>query len=118
MALIRARAMVTLLLTLPAIAISQNQPLAFEVVSVRPAATNRFVPAAVNPQRFNIVAALSGAILWAYDIRDYQLTDGPSWVRRDYYQIEGRPQAPATIREMRLMLQNLLADRFKLKLHR
>jgi len=107
-----------LLLALPGICVAQNQPPAFEVVSVRRASTNRFVPAAVNPQRFKIVATLSGAILWAYDIRNYQLTDGPLWVRRDYYQIEGRPQAPATIREMRLMLQTLLADRFKLKVHR
>src|SRR5437867_6038510 len=31
---------------------AQNQPLAFEVASVKPSPTNQYVPAAVDPQRF------------------------------------------------------------------
>jgi uncharacterized protein (TIGR03435 family) len=76
------------------------------------------VPAAVDPQAFRITTPLAGAILWAYDIHNYQLSGGAQWIRRDYYRIEGRSQAPSTKKEMRAMLQNLLADRFKLKLHR
>ena len=98
----------------------QNQPLAFEVASVKPSPINRYIPAAVDPQRFRIVTTLADAILWAYDLSDrgYELSGGPPWIHRDYYQFEGRAQAPATTKEMRTMLQTLLADRFKLKLHR
>lgn len=64
-----------------------------------------------------MVTSLANAILWAYDIHGYQLSGGPPWARRDYYQIEARAHAPATKKEMRAMLQSLIADRFKLKLH-
>ena len=90
----------------------------FDVASVKRAPTNRYVPPAVDPQRFRIVATLSNAILWAYDIRSYQISGSSTWMTRNYYQIEGTTQTPATPKEMRTMLQMLLADRFKLKVHR
>ena len=90
----------------------------FDVASVKRATTNRYVPPAVDPERFRIVATLSNAILWAYDIHSYQISGGSTWMTRDYYQIEGTTQTPATPKEMRAMLQMLLADRFKLKVHR
>lgn len=52
----------------------------------------------------------------AFKINDYQLVGGPSWVS-DRYDIAAKPGA-ATGAEGRLMLQNLLEDRFKLKVHR
>ena len=99
---------------------AQNQRLVFEVASVKRSPTSQYIPAAVDPQRFRIVTTLAGAILWANDFFDrrYKLSGGPPWIYRDYYQFEGRTQAPATTKEMRTMLQTLLADRFKLKLHR
>ena len=98
--------------------LAQGQSVSFEVASVKRAATNRYVPP--DPQRFRIVDTLAGAILWANDLFDsgYKLSGGPTWIHRDYYQFEGRTRAPATIKEMRTMLQTVLADRFKLKLHR
>jgi len=97
--------------------IAQNRSVSFEVASVRPSPTNRFVPPVVDPQSFRIVDSLAGAILWAYEIHKYQLSGGQPWINGDYYQIEGRTPTPATKKEMRVMLQRLLADRFKLKLH-
>jgi uncharacterized protein (TIGR03435 family) len=38
----------------------------------------------------------------------------PDWVKQDRYDIEARAPGPATKDQMRLMLQSLLADRFKL----
>src|SRR5262249_14604017 len=90
----------------------------FEVASVKRSPTNRFVPPVVDPQRFRVVESLGGAIEWAYEIHNYQLSGGPQWVHRDYFQIEGTAQGPATRKEMQMMLQSLLADRFKLKFHR
>jgi uncharacterized protein (TIGR03435 family) len=39
----------------------------------------------------------------------------PDWVRNTTYDIEARASAPATKDQMRLMMQSLLEDRFKLK---
>jgi len=41
----------------------------------------------------------------------------PEWVNMDRYDIEARAPGPATKDQMRLMLQSLLADRFKLVAH-
>ena len=41
----------------------------------------------------------------------------PDWVRNDRYDIEARTSEPATKDQMRLMMQSLLAERFKLAVH-
>ncbi len=41
----------------------------------------------------------------------------PEWVRNSGYDIEARAPGPATKDQMRLMMQGLLADRFKLQAH-
>jgi uncharacterized protein (TIGR03435 family) len=110
----------SLLVSIALFTLAQGQSVSFEVASVKRAAANRYVPAELDPQRFRIVDTLAGAILWANDFFDsgYRLSGGPPWIHRDYYQFEGRTRAPATIKEMRSMLQTVLVDRFKLKLHR
>jgi uncharacterized protein (TIGR03435 family) len=107
-----------LLVSLASMTTAQNQSLAFEVASIKRSPANRFVPPVLDPLRFRVVESLEIAIEWAYQIHGYQLSGGLPWVHRDYYQIEGRAQGPSTPQEMRLMLQGLLAERFKLKLHR
>jgi uncharacterized protein (TIGR03435 family) len=109
---------VVLLLAVYAVAIAQNRLPAFELTTVKPAATNRIVHPAVDPKGFRMTTSLANAVLWAYEIHDYQLSGGPSWAHRTYYEIEGRTQEPATPKEMRALLQGLLANRFQLKFHR
>ena len=99
------------------VAIAQNQSTTFEVGSVKRSTTKQYDPPFVTPQRFHIVATLVDAMSWAYDVRGYQITGGPQWVTRDYFQIEGTTEAPATLTQMRSMLQRLLHDRFTLTLH-
>jgi uncharacterized protein (TIGR03435 family) len=41
----------------------------------------------------------------------------PDWVKNNGYDIEARASEPATKDQMRLMMQSLLADRFKLTVH-
>lgn len=41
----------------------------------------------------------------------------PDWVKNDRYDIEARAPGPASKDQMRLMIQSLLADRFKLVVH-
>jgi uncharacterized protein (TIGR03435 family) len=60
--------------------------------------------------------ALSSAIQWAYSVNDYQVS-GPAWIRDSRYDISAKAAQPAAEKQMRVMLQALLADRFKLTLH-
>jgi uncharacterized protein (TIGR03435 family) len=55
---------------------------------------------------------------WAYGILPAQHSGGPSWMDADRYDIVAKAQGNAADREMKLMAQTLLADRFKLRFHR
>jgi len=141
----------TVLLFLTITTAAQNQPLAFEVVSLKPV---KAVPTGgqrgptgdkgaglydVENHRFTAHAVtLYALVKWSYGITAGScmfreecafLTGGPSWVRSDQFDIQalmpdGSPiynfaqmynrRAPA----LQSMLQTLLADRFKLVLHR
>ena len=48
---------------------------------------------------------------------DYAFAHAPEWVRSDGYAIDARAQGDPTKDQMRLMMQSLLADRFKLAVH-
>ena len=43
---------------------------------------------------------------------------GPAWINSDGYDIEAKPEVNTDQKQAWLMLQTLLADRFKLTLHR
>ena len=47
-----------------------------------------------------------------------QVVGGPSWINTDGYDIEAKPEGNTDQKQMWLMLQTLLADRFKLSMHR
>jgi uncharacterized protein (TIGR03435 family) len=53
----------------------------------------------------------------AYGIARYQLS-GPNWLDNDRFDIVAKAPAGATKEQVKLMLQNLLAERFQLTLHR
>ena len=64
---------------------------------------------------------LEGASLWnlivaAYGIKDYQLT-APGWMKSAYFDVAAKSPDAASLDQRRLMLQSLLADRFKLAIH-
>jgi uncharacterized protein (TIGR03435 family) len=61
---------------------------------------------------------LKRCVRGAYDIPEPQIVGGPKWVDQDRYYIEAKAAGPAGDHELMLMLQTLLADRFKLVLHR
>jgi uncharacterized protein (TIGR03435 family) len=56
-------------------------------------------------------------IMKAYEVQHYQLSY-PSWMDSVRFDISARVPPGATKEQFRLMLQNLLADRFKLAIHR
>jgi uncharacterized protein (TIGR03435 family) len=73
-----------------------------------------------SPERFVATnASLDELIRWAYEVREYQIA-GPAWIKADdpNYDIEAKAPPETLPRQMRLMVQSLLVERFKLELHR
>lgn len=61
--------------------------------------------------------SLKSSIAWAYHVMDYQVS-GPDWLQSQRYDMIAKAAGPATEDQLRAMLQTLLAERFKLELHR
>jgi uncharacterized protein (TIGR03435 family) len=104
-----------------------NPPLTFEVASIKPAPppNGRGMrvfgsggPGTSDPGRFATEnSSLSALVTQAFDIRSYQLS-GPDWMGRALFNIVAKVPEGATKEQFRLMLQNLLIERFKLVFHR
>ena len=60
---------------------------------------------------------LDEMIEWAYGVQHNQLSN-PGALHNHRYDVRARTAAPVSEKTLRLMLQNLLATRFSLKLHR
>lgn len=60
---------------------------------------------------------LAHCIRWAYHVQEAQVA-GPDALRDQRYDIQAKADGPATEEQMRLMMRQLLADRFKLAFHR
>jgi uncharacterized protein (TIGR03435 family) len=95
-------------------------PPEFEVVSVKPAnprAAGR-VKMKEDPGTIEMLnVTLRDYISQAYDVEDYQIF-GPDWLGSDRYDIVARFMPGTSKERLLLMWQKLLADRFKLVLHR
>ncbi len=58
-------------------------------------------------------------IAQAWNLQPFQISGGPSWIDSARYDISAKPESSASNwDETALMLQSLLADRFKLTMHR
>ena len=96
-------------------------PPTFEVASVKP------VPAGANlPQRgTNFVGdrvaignmTLQTIIQMAYQIAPTEIIGGPGWIGNERFDITAKAAAVSPSDQLRLMLQSLLAERFKLAAH-
>src|SRR5260370_42255030 len=56
----------------------------------------------------------------AYGVMDWSVPGGPGWIRRDRYDVPATANVAGNLTEAQLrpMLQALLAERFKLTLHK
>jgi uncharacterized protein (TIGR03435 family) len=117
----------TSLLVLPALiglASAQTGP-QFDVASVKPNQTppGRGLAALredINTTPGNLTmrnVTLATSIRWAYNLNTYQVS-GPDSISSDRFDIIAKAGSPAPESQLRLMLQALLADRFKLTFHR
>ena len=111
---------------------AQPQLPAFEVASIRahPPAVNApvFKNPDVNPIRISgnrvelDMIGLKQLVMAAYNVKQYQVSGGPGWASRldSMWDIAAKApgDGPASMDQARLMLQDLLAARFHLKLRR
>jgi len=99
----------------------------FEVASIRPhtftgAGGGRLGVSLSGSRITGSIMTLNRLIIYAYDLKNDQISGGPSWAAssEDVYDIAAKApgeEAPPVDR-IRLMLQSLLAERFKLVVHR
>jgi uncharacterized protein (TIGR03435 family) len=122
-----------LLASISCIAYSQpvDKSLTFEAASVKPAeppkpdAQGRILmagpsggPGTRDPGRIRYpFMNLRNLLMNAYDVKSFQI-NGPAWLDTERYEINATMAPNITKEQFRVMLQNLLAERFKLTLHR
>jgi uncharacterized protein (TIGR03435 family) len=98
----------------------------FEVASVKPAEPQSAGmirirmsggPGTPDPGQLTYTnVSLKNILMNAYAVKGYQLS-GPKWLDSERFDIVAKIPMGATKEQFRLMLQNLLAERFKLTLH-
>jgi uncharacterized protein (TIGR03435 family) len=99
---------------------------AFEAASVKPApppnGSGMYInsnggPGTPRPERYTAENMdFAGLVMYAYDIKRFQIS-GPDWMRSERYNVSAIVPPNATKEQFRGMLQNLLAERFALKVH-
>jgi uncharacterized protein (TIGR03435 family) len=106
---------------------AQSQRPAFEVASIKPNKSGGGMSSVrITPgQVFMENVSLRKCIALAYNVSENQdsAVAGPDWIRSEVYDIIAKfpPETPleqVRPEQVRMMLQELLADRFKLRLHR
>jgi uncharacterized protein (TIGR03435 family) len=101
-----------------------GQP-AFEVASVKPSLIGRAGGEGSRREKIDHTpgsltmrnVSMKSCIQWAYDVKNFQVS-GPGWLETERYDVAGKAADPVPEAQLRLMLQTLLGDRFKLTLHR
>jgi uncharacterized protein (TIGR03435 family) len=115
-------------LLVPVAAYSQSDGIraaAFDAASIRPATAHQQGGEGSSRTQIEYAADsltmqnidLREMIQWAYGLQQYQVT-GPSSLHATRYDVRARTADPVPLATLRLMLQDLLATRFKLQLHR
>ena len=97
-------------------------PPQFEIADVHVSAktTTQFMRTGpVRGGRYEIrTATMVDLIRVAYGFDPDKILGGPSWLEMDRYDVIANPPAGATPDDLKIMLQALLADRFKLVVHK
>lgn len=99
-------------------------PESFEVASIKPSAPDsrmmRMMGTSSSDGRYtasNVTVKM--LIQQAYDLKDYQISGGPTWLTSDRYDIVAKAETPNIDHErLKVLLQSLLAERFKIQVHR
>ncbi len=99
-----------------------NASPSFEVATIKPTKPDERGKAfIVDGRRFRIINQdLSEIMAFSYDVQAKQIIGLPPWAETDKYDIDAQPDGEGAPNEKQWkdMLQKLLADRYKLTLHR
>jgi uncharacterized protein (TIGR03435 family) len=101
----------------------------FAVASIKPSDSTdprRYISGMQRGSFKAVNYTLKDLIRFGWNVRAYQVFGGPKWLDSDRYNIEVKPESPFDVpgrdnegdRTIRLMVQSMLNDRFKLKVHR
>jgi len=107
--------------------------MSFDVASIRPSKPGTFTPPNFPLSRDDAYAPTAGLFTAAFPLmvyiefayklwqtreqRESMLAHLPKWVATESFEIHARASGDPTKDQMRLMMQSLLADRFKLAIH-
>jgi hypothetical protein len=96
---------------------AQSQ-LKFEVASVKPSAEQTMSIRLMPGGRLVATAPLKLLIMNAYGLQYSRVIGGRDWINDDRFEIQAKAGQDASRAQMMAMLQNLLEDRFGMKVHR
>lgn len=111
---------------LPALAQTLPTPPSFEVASIKlsqhygPGSSVGYTggPETASPTRWQARnMPLPGLVKYAFDYKIYSQLSYPPWMNDQRFDIAANVAIGATKQELRIMLQNLLIERFQLKFH-
>jgi uncharacterized protein (TIGR03435 family) len=101
---------------------SDDTPAKFEAADIRVSPKVQFAFVRTGPVRGGRYEVKQATIVdlvhLAYDIDADKVLGGPSWLEMDHFDVIAKVPAGTTSDTQKLMLQSLLADRFKLAIHK
>jgi uncharacterized protein (TIGR03435 family) len=92
----------------------------FGVATVKPNDPSRNVGATAYSRQpiggagLETMGSLHAFIKQAYGVEDVQISGGPNWIDGELFEIHAKASGPVSQAQLKLMLQSLLAERFKL----
>lgn len=92
----------------------------YEVATIRPSQPDEQRAVRVVGMRLSTTAtSLVDLMMFAYGVHPSQITDGPEWMKTEKFDLVIQPNLPGrpSTAQFRTILQQLLADRFKLGFH-
>jgi uncharacterized protein (TIGR03435 family) len=98
--------------------IMAQSPLKFEVASVKPSTDQTMSIRLMPGGRLVATAPLKLLIMNAYGLQYSRVIGGRDWINDDRFEIQAKAGQDASRAQIMAMLQNLLEDRFGMKVHR
>ena len=102
--------------------IAQSDPPQFEVASIHPSDPKEFAAPSGCQTTIGLLrcmnVTLKRCIVGAYGVGPDRVLGGPDWINADHFQVTARTYRPIGDKGLMTMLRMLLAERFKLVLHR
>jgi uncharacterized protein (TIGR03435 family) len=95
-------------------------PTAFEVASIKPNVSGSRGSSTHSAPGGEIIMeniSLKQVVMMAYDVRNFTFS-GPDWMDTVRFDIVAKPPSPVNRDEMKILIRSLLAERFKLVVHR